>query len=276
LDTKEIESEKEKVNLPDFKARIECSLLRGIVASVRALGDEAKIYIDKKDWKVTIVDPTRVAVLTIKVATKNFEEYKCKVTGYIGVDIDKLMDCLRHNKDRDIIDISIKENKIIIDSGPFTRRMCQVDTSGMSEPKIPNLNLKSSFSMTWADFQGILKRMNSISDRLSIGVYPGGMEFTASNDADDIVAKYGSMSLVEFQPGPDVKDEAPAKSLFPLDYLQYFFSNSTKTGTKAFFNHERWLNVVKFKIGSDYPIVISAERNGLELEYMLAPRIEST
>jgi len=260
-----------------FKARIECSLLRGIATSFSAMTDDVKMVIGKSKWIIKAVDPAHVAMMHMEIDTNNFEEYNCMEEGSLGIDMGRLLEAVQYAKDRDIVDIRVEHSKgrIIIDSGVFQTRFDQVDTTGWSDPKMPSLNLPVTYAMNWADFQGILKRMNKVSDHIEIKAHPDGLEFIAENDYGNCIATLGQKSLVEYRLDDSKKLEIPIASLFPLDYLMLPFTNSVKTGCKPLFNHERWLNVVKFRIGQDYPIHMSAERNGVLLEYFIAPRIES-
>jgi len=276
----------------EFKAKIECSLLRGIFTTVSTLVDEVKLDIGEKKWVLKCVDPAHVAVMEIEVDVKNFEEYKCKVPGSIGIDVSRLLDAIKHTKDRDIImiytdtfktttktdgkDVEIEVERIAINDGLCTRKTRMVDTSGMSESKLPNLELGTTFEMTWADFGNILKRLVSVSDHVTIKGSKDGIEFVAEGDMDVCNVKMPKDLLVSHKFSCETdKDKTEIFSLFPLDYLTEIFSNSKVKGMSALFKHERWLNLCKFQMDNQYPIKVEMERNGLRVLYLLVPRIES-
>ena len=139
----------------DFKARVECSLLRGIASSLSTLVDEAKFVIGKQSWNINCVDPAHISMMKVNVDVSNFEEYKCKTEGVVGVDLDKLLNAIKHIKDRDIVDIrtemvkttrmrhgeEVVEDvwKVIVSDGLCTRRFNFVDTTGMSQSKAPRI-----------------------------------------------------------------------------------------------------------------------------------------
>jgi len=277
----------------NFKARIECSLLRGIASSISMLTDEAKFKIGKKKWVIQVVDPAHIAMLELEIDVSNFEDYICKKEGVVGVDIDKLHDAIKYVKDRDIVrietdilkvtrekegkDVVVNIDRIKIDDGLCSRRFNQPDTLGMSEPKVPNLNLKSNFEMTWVDFGDALKRFQKISDHVKIACFEEGIELSVEGDIDECVVKKPKDLLVSYEFG-GVEDETRKdhiRSLYPLDYMTSPFKSSKMSGMSPLFKHERWLNVCKFSLSDDYPIKIEAQRNGVSITYLLAPRIES-
>lgn len=277
----------------DFKARIECSLLRGIATSINTLTEEARFQIGKKRWVISVCDPAHVAMMELKIDVKNFEDYHCKVEGEIGVDIDKLLDAIRYIKDRDIVDIrtesfmttrtkagedvEVEVHKLRVNDGLCTRRFNLVDTTGISTVKPPKLELKTQFEMTWVDFQNILKRFQTISDHIFFKAFEGGIEISAEGEIDECIVKKPKELLVSYKYGNNADDDRKdhVRSIFPLNYLSNPFSNGKKIGMKSLFNHERWLNVMKFSMDQDYPIRVEAERNGVSILWYLAPRIES-
>lgn len=276
----------------EFKAIIRSDLLRGIVNTISMLVDEAKFNIDKNGWNIKAVDPAHISVLELEIDSDLFEEYKVTQNGSIGVDIDKLKEKLRFCKDQDVVRIEVKQvnwiiggenqkvTRLILTDGDIVNRMSLVDTTGMSEPKVPNLSLKNSFSMTWDKMQNVLKRMESISNYVHLCSFKEGIKIYAEGDTDDCVVMFHKDLLVEHKPSRDFECESTNisgrdhdKSMFPLDYISMLFRNSKVNGMKILFHKGQWLEVMKFEMDSDYPVKMTAEKNGLKFKYILAPRI---
>jgi proliferating cell nuclear antigen len=270
----------------EFKARIECGLLRGMMAGIASIVDEAKLNIDGKRWHVKCVDPAHVAMLEIEIPTDLFEDYKCSQEGSVGINVERILEMMQYVKDGDIVDIrmDVAANRIVVDDGISKHRTKIVDVTGMSDPKVPNLNLPITFTMLWQDYAETLKRIKC-SDHLELRAYEGGLEVFAEGDIDDFYRKFPKDLLIEyvvignpFRNGgftrTDLKGDF-VRSLYPLDYMSYLFSNSTKTGLKTWFKKSKWLEVCKFSMGDDYPMRIEGERNGVKFLYLLAPRITS-
>jgi proliferating cell nuclear antigen len=271
----------------EFKARIECGLLRGFLTGISTLVDESKVVMDKKKWRVQCVDPAHVAMLDIEIPTELFEDYICSSEGSIGIDVSKILSMIHYAKDRDVIDIryDVTKNRIVVNDGLARQRTTPVDTSGMSEPKVPNLNLPITFTMLWKDYSETLRRMTKISDHMEIRLFEGGLEVFAEGDIDDFSRKFPKDLLIEYKVtgkpfGPDEVNRTDEngkyiRSLFPLDYMSSLFVNSKMTGLKTWFDKGKWLETCTFSMGDDYPCRIESERNGVKFLYLLAPRITS-
>src|SRR6267143_1851224 len=104
--------------------------------------DAAKFNVGKDSVIVKAVDPAHVAMVELTLDRGAFEAYKAD-EGELGVDMDKMKEILRLAKGGETISLSHDEdkNRLIVAVGNTTRRMALVDTAGMSDPKVPSLNL---------------------------------------------------------------------------------------------------------------------------------------
>ena len=125
-----------------FQAKVKSETLKGIVDVVSTLVDEAKFNVNPKGLTLKAVDPAHVAMVDMKIEKSAFEEFEADDTE-LGVDLDKIKEVLRLSRAGDIISLSQDEdkNRLVVSVGNVTRRMNLVDTTGMSDPKVPNLNL---------------------------------------------------------------------------------------------------------------------------------------
>jgi len=243
-----------------FQAKVKSETLKSIVDVVSTLVDEAKFNINSKGVSLKAVDPAHVAMIDLKIEQSAFEEYDADETE-LGVDLDKIKEVLRLAKSGDVISLSQDEdkNRLVVDVGNVTRRMNLVDTTGMSDPKVPNLNLPAKIALTAEELQKGIKAAESISDHIALTATPDGFEMVSEGDTDSVTLKLPKDKLVSL----DCKDNV--RSLFPLDY----FSNMIRAipvGT-----------VVSMNLGNDYPVKMEftiAEGKGT-VSYLLAPRIES-
>jgi proliferating cell nuclear antigen len=243
-----------------FQAKVKSETLKSIVDVVSTLVDEAKFNVDPKGVALKAVDPAHVAMIDLKIEQSAFEEYEADETE-LGVDLDKIKEVLRLARGGDIISLSQDEdkNRLVVDVGNVTRRMNLVDTTGMSDPKVPNLNLPAKIALTAEELQKGIKAAESISDHIALTATPEGFEMVSEGDTDSVTLKLPKDKLVSL----DCKDNV--RSLFPLDY----FSNMIRAipvGT-----------VVSMNLGNDYPVKMEftiADGKGT-VSYLLAPRIES-
>lgn len=243
-----------------FKAEIRSDTLKGLVNVISTLIDEVKFTIDSEGMSLKAVDPAHVAMIELKIGAKAFESYSATDTE-IGLDLDKVKDVLKLSSSGDIISMEQDEEhgRIIFKVGNITRRMNLVDTSSMSDPKVPQLDLSATIVVPVSELQRGMKASENISDHIALIADPDSFELTCEGDTDSASLKLDKSQLVSINVTEHVC------SLFPLDY----FLNLIKAVPSD-------MNV-KIELDNDYPVKLLfdlADGNGT-VEYLLAPRIES-
>ncbi len=243
-----------------FHAKIKSETLKGVVDVVSTLVDEAKFNIDADGMELKAVDPAHVAMVDLKVQRSAFEEFSADETE-LGIDLDKIKEVLRLSRAGDIIEMEQDEakNRLVLNVGTITRRMNLVDTAGMSDPKVPNLNLPAKITVTSDELQKGIRAAESVSDHIALNASPEGFEMYSEGDTDSVSLKLPKDLLISL----DVSEKV--KSLFPLDY----FSNMVRSIPAG--------SVVTINLGSDFPVKLEfdiADKQG-SVDYLLAPRIES-
>ncbi|MCJ2520488.1 MAG: DNA polymerase sliding clamp [Candidatus Thermoplasmatota archaeon] len=243
-----------------FSAKIKSEVLREITDVISTLVDEAKFNISPDSLSVRAVDPAHVAMVDMSVDKAAFEEYKAD-EGELGIDLDKIKEVLRLARSGDVISLDHDEdrNRLVVHVGNITRQMSLVDTAGMSDPKVPNLDLPAKIVLRTNEMRQGIKASESVSDHIALVAHSDGFEMISEGDADTVRLDLPKDLLDELQCKEKVR------SLFPLDY----FSNMVKaiSGTSTLTIH----------LGNDYPVRMEftfAGENG-RATYLLAPRIES-
>ena len=243
-----------------FQAKVKSETLKSIVDVVSTLVDEAKFNVNSKGVTLKAVDPAHVAMIDLRIEQSAFDEFEADETE-LGIDLDKIKEVLRLSRSGDIISLSQDEdkNRLVVNVGNVTRRMNLVDTTGMSDPKVPNLNLPAKVALTAEELQKGIKAAESISDHIALTATAEGFEMVSEGDTDSVTLKLPKDKLVSL----DCKDNV--RSLFPLDY----FSNMIRAIPAG--------TVVSMHLGNDYPVKMEftiADGKGT-VSYLLAPRIES-
>ena len=243
-----------------FEAKAKADVLKEVVDVVSTLVDEAKFNIGKDSITVKAVDPAHVAMVDLNLDRSAFEAYKAD-EGELGIDMDKMKEILRLGKAGETISLSHDEdkNRLIVTVGNTTRRMALVDTAGMSDPKVPSLNLPAKVVVRTEELRQAIRASESISDHIALKVSPDGFEVVSEGDTDNVSHVVPKDMLEELQ------GKEAVRSLFPLDY----FSNMVKAISSA--------QTVTLYLGSDYPVKMEFKIAGGkgEVKYLLAPRIES-
>ena len=175
--------------------------------------------------------------------------------------MDKVKEVLKLAKAGDVISITHEEekNRLVLNVGNTTRRMSLVDTAGMSDPKVPSLNLPAKVTIRTDELRQGIRASESVSDHIALIAGPDGFEIVSEGDTDTVTHKV-SKELLE-----EIAAKETVRSLFPLDY----FSNMVKAISSA--------QTVRLYLGNDYPVKMEFKVAGGkgEVKYLLAPRIES-
>jgi len=243
-----------------FKAEIKSETLKGLVYIVSTLVDEVKFTIAPTGMGLKAIDPAHVAMIEINVSPKAFVSYSA-TESEIGLDLDKVKSVLKlaSPSDNIVMEHDEAQGRLTFRIGNITRRMSLVDTSSMSDPKVPSINLAASVNVKIDQLQRGIRAAESISDHISLEADPEGFELSCEGDTDMANLRVPAADLVS------LKTEAKVCSLYPLDY----FSNIVKaipTGT-----------VVDVQLDNDYPVKLLFKLADGEADvcYFLAPRIES-
>jgi len=243
-----------------FEAKVKADVLKEVVDVVSTLVDEAKFNIGKDAVAVKAVDPAHVAMVDLSVDRAAFDSYKSDETE-LGMDMDKMKEILRLAKAGDVISLVHDEdkNRLVVTVGNTTRRMALVDTAGMSDPKVPSLNLPAKLTVRTDELRQGIRASESISDHIALKASSSGFEIVSEGDTDNVSHSVPKDLLEELQ----AKDAV--RSLYPLDY----FSNMVKAIGGA--------QTVTIYLGSDYPVKMEFKIAGGKgnVMFLLAPRIES-
>jgi len=243
-----------------FKAKVKSEVLKGIIDVTSPLVNEVKLNINSKGIFLRAVDPAHVAMIDLNINKKAFEEYNADDLE-LGVDIDKLSSIMRLSTSGDIVSLDYDEtaNRLIITIGNLVRKMSLIDTAGMPDPKMPNLNLPAKVIIKASEINRGVKASEAVSDHLAVIVNKDNFELFAEGDTDTVNLKLPKDLLVE------LTSDSNYKSLFSIDY----FSNMIKP-VKGDDN-------ITIHLGNDNPIKLEFDiaNNKGHVKYLLAPRIES-
>lgn len=243
-----------------FKAEIKADTLKGIVNVISTLVDEVKFTVDADGISLKAVDPAHVAMIEVDIGKGAFESYAAEQTE-IGVDLDKVKEVLKLAGPGDVISMEQDEDhgRLIFKVGNITRRMNLVDTSSMSDPKVPQLSLQAKISVVISELQKGIKAAETISDHIALKADEESFELSSEGDTDAASLKLDKSKLLS------IEAKEKVCSLFPLDY----FANLVKAVPSD--------TNLKIELDNDYPVKLIFDLAGgnSTVHYLLAPRIES-
>jgi len=168
---------------------------------------------------------------------------------------------MRLSSSGDMVSLEYDEdtNRLIVKIGNLVRKMGLIDTAGMPDPKMPNLNLPAKVILKSSELNQGVRASEAVSDHLAITVNKDNFELFAEGDTDTVNLKLPKDLLL------DVNTTSKCRSLFSIDY----FSNMIKP--------VRSEDPITIMLGNDNPIKVEfdiADKKG-HVTYLLAPRIES-
>ena len=243
-----------------FNAKVKSEVLKGIIDVTSPLVNEVKFNISPKGISLRAVDPAHVAMVDLNIDSKAFEEFKA-TDMELGIDMDKLAGIMRLSSPGDMVSLEYDEdtNRLIIKIGNLVRKMGLIDTAGMPDPKMPNLDLPAKVTLKASELNQGVKASEAVSDHLALTVNKDNFELYAEGDTDTVNLKLPKDLLL------DLNTSSKCKSLFSIDY----FSNMIKPVRRE--------DPITIMLGNDNPIRVEfdiAENKG-HVTYLLAPRIES-
>lgn len=243
-----------------FNAKVRADILKEIIDVTSPLVNEVKFNISPQGISLRAVDPAHVAMVDLKVEDKAFEEFKA-TDMELGIDLDKLASVIKLAGSNEIVSLEYDgdSNRLIVKIGNLVRKIGLIDTAGMPDPKMPNLNLPAKVVLKSSEILQGVRASESVSDHLAIIVSKDGFELFAEGETDTVNLKLPKDMLLELDA------TTKCRSLFSIDY----FSNMIKP--------IKGEDAVTIMLGNDNPIRLEfdiAENKG-HVIYLLAPRIES-
>jgi proliferating cell nuclear antigen len=199
-------------------------------------------------------------MINLEIDNKAFEEYKADDME-LGIDMDKLAGIMRLSTSGDMVSLEYDEtaNRLIIRIGNLVRKMSLIDTAGMPDPKMPNLDLPAKAIIKASEINRGVRASEAVSDHLAVTINKDNFELFAEGDTDTVNLKLPKDLLIE------LTSKGKYKSLFSIDY----FSNMIKP--------VKGEDTVTIFLGNDNPVRVEfdiADKKG-HVKYLLAPRIES-
>lgn len=242
-----------------FSADLKSDTLKGLVNIISTLIDEVKFTITPEGMTLKAVDAAHVAMIEMEVEKCAFDKYEAEDCE-IGLDLDKVKDVLKLAASGDVIGMEQDDThgRLVFKVGNITRRMNLVDTTTMSDPKVPQLSLTAKISLPVDELQKGIRAADKISDHITLKAGPGYFDMFCEGDTDSVSLHLDGASV-------EVDSDSEVCSMFPLDY----YSNIIKAIPAG--------TTVMVELDNDYPVklVFSLADGNARVNYLLAPRIES-
>lgn len=221
--------------------RIKNRLFKTYLDAVSRLTTEPCIEINAAGITTVAVDPAHVAIVKAHIPKSADLEITEELRA--SIDADKTKKYLSSFGPNDTLEISFDDGKMTISSGGMKFKSGLLEESQF--PKVPNLTLPSCGTISVKDLKSVRKA--SISDNIRFSVSGNSFIVLAQNDSDEI----------EVQNGTECAKDA--KATYPADYVSNALMGEN----------------LKIEFGNDLPCRIFPDVEGMELMFLVAPRIEN-
>jgi len=230
------------------------TILKNIFTNINEIIDELVIECNPEGLKFNALDRSHICFFGCKISKKVFDEYFIDNILYLYIDVNEFVKVLKRGKKSD--NLKFKANSSTFDlifENTNTRKfsITQIDMSDNSR-ELPNMDFNIMFEFDFDSINNSIKDAELYSDRLT---------FTC-DDNNLILSCEGSFGNYHNNYLLD-NIEGNGSATYSIDWLQKMFN--TKLSSEKF----------KIKMGNDYPMLIQIEENGINLNYLLAPRIDN-
>jgi proliferating cell nuclear antigen len=231
------------------------TVLSKVIEVISELVTEVRIKLSEFGMSLTAIDPANVAMVKFKLPKSAFSQFE---TGneVLGINLDSLKRILRRCNSSTPLILEKRENFLNIQIIDKIRRnfgLNLIEVEGQ-EKEMPTLDYSARVEISSLDLISAVEDCIVVSDACSFVIKKG--EFV-------IESKGLNSARSEFS-GDEAKIEAEeCKSKYSLEYLQKFMK-----GTKL-------CDKTLLHFANDHPLKIDIKTEHMELNFLLAPRVET-
>jgi len=229
-------------------------LFSEVISIISELVTEVRLKFSEEGMSIIAVDPANVALVSFKLPKSTFSEYQSS-NEVLGVNLDNLKAVLRRAKNSGSLIMQNKETCLeieVIDRVKRNFSLALIEIEG-EEKQMPALEFMSQIQMDPQDFNDAIEDCLIVSD--SCG-------FVASPEKFIIEASGLNSAKAEFSSDEIKIISGNSKVRYSLEYLQKFMK-AGKLAEKIYLN-----------FSSDHPLKIEFKKDGIDLSFVLAPRVE--
>lgn len=231
------------------------SLFSKAIEVISELVTEVRIKINEFGMSITAIDPANVAMVRFKLPRSAFSQFE---TGEetLGINLDSLKKILRRCSTGTSLILEKRENFLNFQvlgkiKRDFSLNLIEIESA---EKEIPTLEYSAKVEIPSADLSSSIEDCMVVADACS---------FKTSEGKFIIESKGLNSARSEFS-GDEAKIEAEeCKSKYSLEYLQKFMKGM-KLCDKTFLS-----------FANDNPLRVDLRTEHMELNFILAPRVET-
>ena len=216
---------------------------------------EVRIKVNEFGLSIVALDPANVAMVEFKLPRSAFSQFEVG-NETLGINLENLKRVLKRCGSGSSLTLEKKENLLNIQIDDrikrnFTISLIEIDTE---DKEMPDLTYTSVIEIESIDLTASIEDCAVVADACS---------FIVKDNNFMIEAKGLNSARSEFT-GDEAKIEAEdAKSRYSLEYLQKIMKGA------------KLCEKTNIKFSNDHPLRIEFKANHMELNFVLAPRVET-
>lgn len=233
-------------------------LLTKVVEIVSELVTEVRMKVNEFGMSINAIDPANVSMIGFRIPRSAFSEFEVG-TEILGINLDNLRQILKRCGSASALVLEKKENMLNIQiqdkiKRNFTLNLMEIESEDIDfHEKESRMEFSSNVEINSADLTASIEDCAVVADACSFIVKDG--KFI-------IEAKSVNSATSEFS-GDEAKIEGEnAKAKYSLEYLGKFMKGA-KLCDKTILH-----------FAQDHPLKIKFKNIGMELDFILAPRVE--
>lgn len=221
--------------------KIKASLFKTFLDAVSRIDADPRLSINKSGLSTIGVDPAHVALVKANIPISPDLDITEDLN--VCVDAKKLLSFIKNYKGTDVLDITFDGGKTKINGGMLKFSTNQL--TDKSPPKIPNITMPAFGTANVKELKGIISA--KVSDNVKFAINTQKLTVSLENETDNISASYETECTGEYG------------AAYPTDYI-----------VNALISEE-----ANIEFGNDIPCRIKPVIEGMEIVFLIAPRIES-
>jgi len=215
---------------------------------------EVRLKVNEFGMSITAIDPANVAMMGFKLPKSAFSQFE---TGdeSLGINLDSLKRILKRCGVGSSLILEKKENRLEIQIHDRIKRNFSLSLLEIEdeEKEMPNLEFSSRVELSSIDLVASVEDCAVVADACSFIIQDG--KFI-------IEAKSLNSARAEFSDEAKIQAEN-CKSKYSLEYLQKFLKGA------------KLCEKIVLNFAEDHPLKMEIRTSGMELSFILAPRVET-
>ena len=251
----------EKEILFRFKT-VQTNAIRILFESLKNILSDVNFKADSTGLKLTTIDGTKTAIVNLFLVNHKFEEYICKKSINIGINLLSVFKILKGIKHMDTISFTINEedeDNMFIECQNSEKKstiISKIKLLDMDEKiyNIPDINFESYITMPSSDFQTYISDLANVSSEIEFKSNVNNLSLRACGDFAEQIIKINETNS-------EISNSEEQHGIYNIKYIQLFTKCTNLCGT------------VEIYLKTGFPLTILYNVANLgKIKYCLAPK----